>query len=94
MLGLLIADVTFAAFRQRTSVVFRARMRGAMINTDCAGQTVPVIDPATGVIHAAQILSRCWAPQPDLPPYSGDLRMCSSASLIVPFSPSSMRSLK
>ncbi|SDI13180.1 Transposase [Mesorhizobium muleiense] len=46
----------FAAFRQRTSAVFRNRhAAGAVMQTDYAGQTVPVIDPATGVIHAAQI---------------------------------------
>jgi hypothetical protein len=28
---------------------------GAVMQTDYAGQTVPVIDPATRVIHAAQI---------------------------------------
>ncbi|BAV50299.1 transposase (plasmid) [Mesorhizobium loti] len=46
----------FAAFRHRTSAVFRNRhAAGAVMQTDYAGPTVPVIDPATGVIHPAQI---------------------------------------
>ncbi len=46
----------FAVFQQRTSVVFRNRhAAGAVMQTDYAGPTVPVIDPATGVIHPAQI---------------------------------------
>jgi len=45
-----------AAFRQRTSIAFRNRhAAGAVMQTDYAGPTVPVIDPATGVIHPAQI---------------------------------------
>lgn len=52
-----------AAFRQRTSVAFRNRHEaGAVMQTDYAGPTVPVIDPATGVVHSAKSLSRCWAP--------------------------------
>ncbi|TBW31902.1 IS21 family transposase, partial [Siculibacillus lacustris] len=46
----------FAAFRKRTSAVFRNRhAAGEVMQTDYAGPTVPVIDPATGVIHPAQI---------------------------------------
>jgi len=46
----------FAAFERRTSATFRNRhAAGAVMQTDYAGQTVPVIDPVTGVIHAAQI---------------------------------------
>ncbi len=46
----------FAAFRNKTSATFRNRHEaGAAMQTDYAGQTVPVIDPETGVIHLAQI---------------------------------------
>lgn len=46
----------FAAFQRRTSATFRNRhAAGAVMQTDYAGQTVPVIDPDTGVIHEAQI---------------------------------------
>lgn len=46
----------FAAFRRRASPTFRNRhAAGAVMQTDYAGQTVPVIDPATGVIFPAQI---------------------------------------
>ncbi|TPI51695.1 MULTISPECIES: IS21 family transposase [unclassified Mesorhizobium] len=46
----------FAAFEHRTSATFRNRhAAGAVMKTDYAGQTVPVIDPATGVIYPAQI---------------------------------------
>ncbi|OEC99674.1 IS21 family transposase [Rhizobium sp. YK2] len=45
-----------ATFRQRASVAFRNRhAAGAVMQTDYAGPTVPVIDPATGIIHPAQI---------------------------------------
>jgi transposase len=44
----------FAAFRQRTSAVFRNRhAAGTVMQTDFAGPTVPVIDPSTGAIHPA-----------------------------------------
>ncbi|TIO80790.1 MAG: IS21 family transposase [Mesorhizobium sp.] len=46
----------FAAFRQQASPTFRNRhSAGSVMQTDYAGQTVPVIDPATGVICSAQI---------------------------------------
>ncbi len=46
----------FAAFRRRASPTFRNRYAaGAVMQTDYAGQTVPVIDPATGVFFPAQI---------------------------------------
>lgn len=46
----------FAAFERRTSATFRNRhAAGAVMQTDYAGQTVPVIDPATGAIYPAQI---------------------------------------
>ncbi|MDE3832001.1 IS21 family transposase [Sinorhizobium meliloti] len=46
----------FTAFRRRASPTFRNRhAAGAVMQTDYAGQTVPVIDPATGVIFPAQI---------------------------------------
>lgn len=46
----------FAAFRRRASPTFRNRhAAGAVMQTDYVGQTVPVIDPATGVIFPAQI---------------------------------------
>jgi len=46
----------FAAFERRTSATFRNRhAAGSVMQTDYAGQTVPVIDPATGVICPAQI---------------------------------------
>lgn len=46
----------FAAFRKKTSATFRNRYEaGAVMQTDYAGQTVPIIDPATGTVHAAQI---------------------------------------
>ncbi|WP_301005031.1 IS21 family transposase, partial [Mesorhizobium sp.] len=46
----------FAAFERRTSGTFRNRhAAGAVMQTDYAGQTVPVIDPATGIIYPAQI---------------------------------------
>lgn len=46
----------FAAFQNKTSATFRNRHEaGAAMQTDYAGQTVPVIDPETGVIHQAQI---------------------------------------
>jgi transposase len=46
----------FAAFEQRASATFRHRhTAGAAMQTDYAGHTVPVIDPATGEIRPAQI---------------------------------------
>lgn len=46
----------FAAFEQRASATFRNRhTAGAAMQTDYAGHTVPVIDPATGEIRPAQI---------------------------------------
>ncbi|MDH4261253.1 MAG: IS21 family transposase [Gammaproteobacteria bacterium] len=46
----------FAAFECRTSATFRNRhTAGAVMQTDYAGHTIPVIDPVTGVIDAAQI---------------------------------------
>lgn len=46
----------FAAFERRTSATFRNRhAAGAVMQTDYAGQTVPVIDPATGIIYPALI---------------------------------------
>ena len=46
----------FAAFEQRASATFRNRhTAGAAMQTDYAGQTVPVIDPVTGEIRLAQI---------------------------------------
>ena len=46
----------FAAFQRRTSATFRNRHEaGAVMQTDYAGQTMPVIDPGTGVIGQAQI---------------------------------------
>lgn len=46
----------FAAFERRTSATFRNRhAAGAVMQTDYAGQTVPVIDPATGAIYPAQV---------------------------------------
>ncbi|SJM32637.1 hypothetical protein BQ8482_300008 [Mesorhizobium delmotii] len=54
---------SFAAFRQRTSAVFRNRHAAdAVMQTDYAGQTVPVIDPATGSFTPPRSSSRCWAP--------------------------------
>ena len=52
-----------AVFRQRTSPVLRNRhAAGAVMQTDYAGPTVPVIDPATGVIHPAQIFVAVLGP--------------------------------
>jgi transposase len=46
----------YAAFQQRAGATFRQRYEaGSVMQTDYAGQTVPVIDPVTGVIHPAQI---------------------------------------
>lgn len=46
----------FNAFQQRTSATFRNRYEaGAVMQTDYAGHTVPIIDPATGIIDQAQI---------------------------------------
>jgi transposase len=46
----------FTAFGRRTSAVFRHRhAAGAVMQTDYAGQTMPIIDPVTGVITSAQI---------------------------------------
>lgn len=46
----------YAAFERRASATFRHRHRaGAVMQTDYAGQTVPIVDPTTGVIHQAQI---------------------------------------
>jgi transposase len=46
----------YAAFEHRASATFRHRHRaGAVMQTDYAGHTMPVIDPITGVISAAQI---------------------------------------
>ncbi|ESZ00177.1 hypothetical protein X737_39100 [Mesorhizobium sp. L48C026A00] len=46
----------FAAFERRTNTTFRNRHEaGAVMQTDYAGHTVPIIEPVTGVIHAAQI---------------------------------------
>lgn len=46
----------YAAFEHRASATFRNRHRaGAVMQTDYAGQTVPIADPTTGVIHQAQI---------------------------------------
>lgn len=46
----------YAAFERRTSVAFRHRHHaGAVMQTDYAGQTAPIVDPTTGIIHEAQI---------------------------------------
>ena len=46
----------FLSFQRRTHVSFRNRHEaGAVLQTDYAGQTVPLIDPVTGVITQAQI---------------------------------------
>lgn len=46
----------FAAFEHRASATFRNRhTAGAAMQTDYAGHTIPVIDPATGEIQPAQI---------------------------------------
>jgi transposase len=46
----------FAAFEQRANATFRNRhTAGAAMQTDYAGQTVPIIDPLTGEIRPAQI---------------------------------------
>lgn len=46
----------FATFRLRANATFRNRHEaGAAMQTDYAGHTVPIIDPATGTIHEAQI---------------------------------------
>lgn len=46
----------FLSFQRRTHVSFRNRHEaGAVMQTDYAGQTVPLIDPVTGVITPAQI---------------------------------------
>jgi transposase len=46
----------FAAFERRASPVFRHRHEaGAVMQTDYAGHTLPIIAPHTGLIHQAQI---------------------------------------
>jgi len=46
----------FRAFESRTSPSFRNRHEaGAVMQTDYAGHTIPVTDPATGVVRQAQI---------------------------------------
>lgn len=46
----------FTTFERRTSAVFRNRHEaGAVMQTDYAGQTVPIVDPLTGEITPAQI---------------------------------------
>ncbi|ESZ53432.1 transposase IS408 [Mesorhizobium sp. L103C131B0] len=46
----------FGAFQRRSSATFRNRHEaGAVMQTDYAGHTVPVVDPDTGVIYQAQI---------------------------------------
>jgi transposase len=46
----------FMSFQRRTHVSFRNRHEaGAVMQTDYAGHTVPVVDPVTGVITQAQI---------------------------------------
>jgi transposase len=46
----------FAVFQRRASATFRNRhAAGAVMQTDYAGHTVPIIDPGTGVIIDAQI---------------------------------------
>ena len=46
----------FAAFERRAHATFRNRHEaGAVMQTDYAGHTIPIIDPSTGVIHSAQI---------------------------------------
>jgi len=55
----------YAAFERRASATFRNRHRaGAVMQTDYAGQTVPIVDPTTGVIHQAQIFVA--VPMPEL----------------------------
>jgi len=46
----------FGAFQRRASATFRNRHEaGAVMQTDYAGHTVPIVDPDTGVIREAQI---------------------------------------
>jgi transposase len=46
----------YLAFTKRTQVSFRHRYEaGAVMQTDYAGQTIPLIDPQTGVVRQAQI---------------------------------------
>ena len=48
--------VTFAAYQDRRHATFRNRHEaGSVMQTDYAGQTVPLIDPETGEITQAQI---------------------------------------
>ena len=46
----------FRTFESRTSPSFRNRHEaGAVMQTDYAGHMIPITDPATGVVHPAQI---------------------------------------
>ncbi len=46
----------FRAFENRTSPSFRNRHEaGAVMQTDYAGHTIPITDPATGAVRQAQI---------------------------------------
>jgi transposase len=46
----------FRAFENNTSPSFRNRHEaGAVMQTDYAGHTIPITDPATGAVHQAQI---------------------------------------
>ena len=46
----------FAAFERRAHPTFRNRHEaGAVMQSDYAGHTIPIIDPSTGNIHSAQI---------------------------------------
>ncbi|MGG2309885.1 IS21 family transposase, partial [Salmonella enterica] len=46
----------FGAHEKRTRLTYRHRhAAGAVMQTDYAGQTIPLIDPGTGEVHAVQL---------------------------------------
>ena len=61
----------FMSFQRRTHVSFRNRHEaGAVMQTDYAGHTVPVVDPVTG--GAAVLLDSVVEPQPSEPGTNSD----------------------
>lgn len=71
----------FAAFEPRTSATFRnQRAAGAVMQTDYAGQTVPVIDPATGAIYPADFCRGAGRLQPGLRLLPAPAKSCRTGS--------------
>ncbi len=71
----------YRAWKKRLEVSLRQDyLGGERLFVDYAGQTVDVVDPRSGEVRAAQILSRCWAPATTPMPKRLGARTCRTGS--------------